>query len=116
MSLYGERTFTLVFQKRIIMAATVSFGMPYASRIFSIFPLCMEWKALVKSTNSIVACRLKLCMVVTVSVGGFVADQMQYNLKSAQYLWQNYNNNNNNNNNKDNNNNNNNNILVFIHI
>ena len=32
------------------MAATVSFGMPYASRICSIFPL-------LKSTNSIVTCR-----------------------------------------------------------
>ena len=25
-------------------------------------------------------------MVVTISLAGFVADQMQYNLKSAQYL------------------------------
>ena len=39
------------------MAATVSFGRQYASRIYSIFPLCMESKALVKSTNSNVACR-----------------------------------------------------------
>ena len=31
--------------------------MPYASRICSIFPLCMESKALVKSTISNVACR-----------------------------------------------------------
>ena len=31
--------------------------MPYASRIYSIFPLWIESKALVKSTNSIVACR-----------------------------------------------------------
>ena len=36
------------------MAATVSFGRPYASRICSIFPLWMESKALVKTTNSIV--------------------------------------------------------------
>ena len=35
----------------------VSFGRPYASRICSIFPLCMESRALVKSTNSNVACR-----------------------------------------------------------
>ena len=47
----GERTFTLVFLQRIIIAATVSFGRPYASRICSIFPLCMESKALVKSTE-----------------------------------------------------------------
>ena len=53
----GERTFTLVFLKRIVIAVTVSFGRPYASRICSIFPLCMESKALVKSTNSNVACR-----------------------------------------------------------
>ena len=39
------------------MAATVSFGKPYASRIYTIFPLRIESKALVKSTNSIVACR-----------------------------------------------------------
>ena len=26
-------------------------------------------------------------MVVTIWLGGFVADQMQYNLESAQYLW-----------------------------
>ena len=38
------------------MAAMVSFGRPYASRICSIFPLCMESKAFVKSTNNIVAC------------------------------------------------------------
>ena len=53
----GERTFTLVFLQRIVIAATVSFGRPYASRICSIFLLCMESKALVKSTNSNVACR-----------------------------------------------------------
>ena len=35
----GERTFTLVFLEIIIIAATVSFGMPYASRICSISPL-----------------------------------------------------------------------------
>ena len=34
------------------------YGRPYASRICSIFPLWMESKVLVKSTNSIVACRL----------------------------------------------------------
>ena len=39
------------------MAVMVSFGRPYASRICSIFPLCMESKAFVKSTNNIVACR-----------------------------------------------------------
>ena len=39
------------------MSATVSFDRPYASRICSNFPLCMESKALVKSTNNIVACR-----------------------------------------------------------
>ena len=26
-------------------------------------------------------------MVVTISLGGFVADQMRDNLESAQYLW-----------------------------
>ena len=26
-------------------------------------------------------------MVVIISLGGFVADQMRYNLESAQYLW-----------------------------
>ena len=35
----GDRTFTLVFLQRIVIAATVSLGMPYASRICSIFPL-----------------------------------------------------------------------------
>ena len=44
------------------MAATVSFGIPYVSRICSIFPLCMESKAFVKSTNNIVACRFFACM------------------------------------------------------
>ena len=29
-------------------------------------------------------------MVVTISLGGFVADQMQYNLESAQYQWYSY--------------------------
>ena len=42
------------------MAATVSFGRPYASRIYSIFPLCMESKAFVK-TNNIVAYRFFAC-------------------------------------------------------
>ena len=35
----GDRTFTLVFQLRIVIAAIVSLGITYASRIFSIFPL-----------------------------------------------------------------------------
>ena len=35
----GDRTFTLVFLYRLVIAATVSLGMPYASRIYSIFPL-----------------------------------------------------------------------------
>ena len=35
----GDRTFTLVFLLRIVIAATVSLGMPRASRICSIFPL-----------------------------------------------------------------------------
>ena len=39
------------------MAATVSFGRLYASRICSIFHLYMESKAFIKSTNNIVACR-----------------------------------------------------------
>ncbi len=39
----GERTFTFVFLLRIIIAAMVSFGRPYASRISSIFPLWMEF-------------------------------------------------------------------------
>ena len=51
-SLSGERTFTLVFLQRIVIAATVSLGRPFASRICSIFPLWMESKALLKSTNS----------------------------------------------------------------
>ena len=38
-----------------IMAATVSFGRPWASSIYSIFPLCMESNALEKSINNIVA-------------------------------------------------------------
>ena len=29
---------------------------------------------------------LQQCIVVTISLGRFVADQMQYNLESAQYL------------------------------
>ena len=29
-------------------------------------------------------------MVVTISLSEFVADQMWYNLESAQYLWQSY--------------------------
>ena len=53
----GERSFTLVFLQRIDITATVSFGRPYASRIYFIFPLYMESQALVKSTNSNVACR-----------------------------------------------------------
>ena len=56
----------------------ISFSRPWASRICSIFPLWMESKALVKSTNNIVACRLfartrsrirrivKICDVVNV--------------------------------------------------
>ena len=53
-----ERTFTLVFLLRIVIAATVFFlGRLYASRLCSIFPRCMESKALVKSTNSNVTCR-----------------------------------------------------------
>ena len=39
------------------MAATVSFGRPYEGIICSIFPLCMESKAFVKSPNNIVAIR-----------------------------------------------------------
>ena len=39
------------------MAATVSFGRPCASRIYSIFPLRMESKAFVKSKNNSVARR-----------------------------------------------------------
>ena len=35
----GDLTKDLVFFYSIIMAATVSEGMPYARRIFSIFPL-----------------------------------------------------------------------------
>ena len=35
----GDRTFTLVFLRRIVIAATVSLGMPYANRICSIFSL-----------------------------------------------------------------------------
>ena len=39
------------------MAATVSLGRPYARSIFSISPLCMESKALAKSTIYIVVSR-----------------------------------------------------------
>ena len=35
----GEHTFILVFLLRIVIAAMVSFGRLYASRICSIFPL-----------------------------------------------------------------------------
>ena len=74
-SLSGDRTFTFVFLYSIIMATTVSFGKPWASRICSIFPMWMESKALVKSTNNIVASRffartprirriVKICEVV----------------------------------------------------
>ena len=31
-------------------------------------------------------CVLQHCMGVTISFGGFAADQMQYNMESAQYL------------------------------
>ena len=37
------------------MTATVSLGRPLASRICSIFPLCIESKALEKLTKNIVA-------------------------------------------------------------
>ena len=57
MSPSGERTFTLVFLWRTVNAATV-FSRPYTRRICSIFPLCMESKALVKSTNNNVTCRI----------------------------------------------------------
>ena len=57
LSPYGERTFTFVFLYSIIMAATVSFGSPWANNICSIFPLCIESKASEKSTNNIVASR-----------------------------------------------------------
>ena len=30
---------------------------------------------------------LQQYMVVTILLGGFVADQMRYNLESAQYQW-----------------------------
>ena len=42
-------------------AAMVSLGKLYASSICSIFSLCMESKALAKSTNNIVACRFFAC-------------------------------------------------------
>ena len=45
------------FCKELLLLLRFFFGRPYASRICSIFPLCMESKALVKSTNSNVACR-----------------------------------------------------------
>ena len=41
----GERTFTFVFLYRIIMAATVSLGRPWARSIYFIFPLGMESNA-----------------------------------------------------------------------
>ncbi len=54
MSPSGERTFTFVFLYSIIKSVKVSFGRPYTSSICSIFPLCMESKALEKSTNDLV--------------------------------------------------------------
>ena len=53
-----ERSFTFVFLYSIIMAVNVSLDRPQASCICSIFPLCMESKALEKSTNNIVASRI----------------------------------------------------------
>ena len=55
--LSGELTFTFMFLYSIIMAATVFLGRPLASSICSIFPLCMESKALENSINNIVASR-----------------------------------------------------------
>ena len=46
----------------IIMAVTVSLSRPLDSSIGSIFPLCMEPKALVKSSNDIVASRFFACV------------------------------------------------------
>ena len=53
----GNKLLILCFNIVSCMAATVSFSRPLASRICSIFPQCMESKALAKSTNSIVASR-----------------------------------------------------------
>ncbi len=69
---YRESLFLLVFLLRIIMAATVTFGMPYACRICSIFPLSMESKTLVKSINSIVACRFFLPKGICIKVNVIV--------------------------------------------
>ena len=52
MSPSGKQTFTFVFLYSIIMAAMVSLG-----SICSIFPLCVESKALAKSRSNIVAPR-----------------------------------------------------------
>ena len=39
-----------------------------------------------KSVGKVYIYILQQCLVITISLGGFVADQMWYNLKSAQYL------------------------------
>ena len=48
-------------------------------------------------------------LVVTKSLSGYVSNQVQYNMESAQYLGKSYNNNNNNNNN-------NNKYILYIYI
>ena len=47
----GDRTIDRVFLYNIMIASTVSFGIPYANSISFIFPLCMESKAFEKSIN-----------------------------------------------------------------
>jgi len=48
----GDLTIDLVFLYNIIIALTVSFGMPYAYSIFYIFCRLIESKALEKSMKS----------------------------------------------------------------
>ena len=53
----GNRTFTFVFLYCVIIAATVSLWISKARSICSIFTLCMESKALERSTNNSIALR-----------------------------------------------------------
>lgn len=69
----GDLTKDLVFFYSIIMAATVSEGMPYARRIFSIFPPMNRIKGLEKCTKSKAAYRLfTLTPSISAVQSGFV--------------------------------------------
>ena len=52
-----EQTNTFMFLSGTIIAVTVFWRRPYASRICSIFTLCLESNALEKSTNNCVVSR-----------------------------------------------------------